>query len=120
MSTLTIRRAIFVYESARLAAMAAEAPMVPETWQNRDNAFLVQFVATIERLCQPGVSLDPEALHADWVEAYAKMGWVYGAVRDAVAKTHPDMVPYGELNKLEKDKDDVFAALCVIARNWIQ
>ena len=120
MSTLSIRRAIFVYESARLAAMAAGAPIVPETWCNRETDFQVQFVNTIERLCQPGVSLDPEALHDDWVEAYAKIGWVYGAVRDTVAKTHPDMVPYGELNKLERDKDDVFAALCVIARNWIQ
>lgn len=34
-------------------------------------------------------------------------------------KTHPDMVPYDQLNKLEQDKDAVFIALCEIARQWV-
>jgi hypothetical protein len=29
------------------------------------------------------------------------------------------MVPYAELGQLERDKDDVFIALCEIARQWI-
>ena len=117
---LNTRRAIFVYGSARLAAMAARTPVVPEEWLCRDDAFREQFVSTMRKLCQPGSNLDPRKLHADWVEAYKKMGWTYGPVRDTVLKTHPDMVPFDALSKLEQDKDYVFAALCVIARDWIQ
>ena len=29
------------------------------------------------------------------------------------------MVPYGRLGQLERDKDDVFVALCEIARQWV-
>lgn len=47
------------------------------------------------------------------------MGWRYGPVRDREAKTHPDMVPYDELERRERDKDAVFVALCEIARQWI-
>ena len=120
MDDLNTRRSIFIYETARLAAVAAQAPIVPEVWKDRDDAFRAQFLETVEYLCRPDSILDPETLHSKWVQSYEKMGWVYGAERDASAKTHPDMVPYNELDELERDKDEVFAALCVIARNWIQ
>jgi hypothetical protein len=48
------------------------------------------------------------------------MGWRFGAVYDANAMTHPDMVPYDMLGQLERDKDEVFMALCEIARQWIR
>jgi hypothetical protein len=48
------------------------------------------------------------------------MGWVYGPERDPVAKTHPDLVEYAELPQLERDKDEIFAALCEIAWLWIR
>lgn len=36
MTTLTERRAEFVYEGARIAAMAAQAPIIPEPWSERE------------------------------------------------------------------------------------
>jgi hypothetical protein len=36
------------------------------------------------------------------------------------AKTHPDMVPFSELEQREQDKDAVFLALVKIARDWIK
>jgi len=119
MSELTERRAIFVYEGARIAAIAALAPIVPETWFLRERPFRDQFLDVVERQCGPERSNSPEALHDDWVKAYEAMGWTYGEVRDTTAKTHPDMVPYWELGQLERDKDAVFVALCEIARQWI-
>lgn len=119
MSDLNERRAEFVYEGARIAAIAAQAPIVPELWENREAPFREQFIQVIARQCGPERSGSPEALHEDWVVAYEKMGWRYGEVRDPVAKTHPDMVPYWELGQLERDKDAVFVALCEIARQWI-
>ena len=119
MTDLNYRRAKFIYESARLAAEAANAPIVPEPYDNRDLAFREQFEKVIEKQTGPERSSNAEQLHDDWVKAYEKMGWVYGPERDVSKKTHPDMVPYNELGHLERDKDAVFVALCEIARKWI-
>jgi len=108
-----------VYEAARLAAIAADAPIVPATWYSRENPFKEQFLEVIERQCGEKRSRSPEELHGNWMQAYFAMGWVYGERYDKDAKTHPDLVPYAELQQQEQDKDSVFVALCEIARQWI-
>lgn len=113
------RRTWFVYEAARIAAKAANAPIIPEPWEERDQAFRDQMVKVTAVQCGPYRKTSPAELHDDWVKAYEVLGWKYGPVRDTVAKTHPDMVPYEELGQLERDKDDVYVALCDIARQWI-
>ena len=117
--TLTERRAEFVYDAARLAAFAAQAPIIPVPWGERENAFVKQFLAVIERQCGPQRSSSPEELHGSWMQAYLAMGWTYADTYDHAAKTHPDLVPYADLGQLEKDKDAVFVALCEIARQWV-
>lgn len=112
------RRAEFVYNAGKLAAKAANAPIVPASWDMRLPEFREQFREVIERQCGEE-RLPAVALHALWVESYRDMGWVYGAEHDPEKKTHPDMVPYAQLGQLERDKDDVFVALCEIARLWI-
>lgn len=119
MEDLNYRRAKFIYEAARLAAAAALAPIIPEPYDEREEAFREQFERVIERQTGPEHSEDAAALHADWVKAYEAMGWRYGPERDPLEKTHPDMVPYAELGHEERDKDAVFVALCTIARRWI-
>lgn len=113
------RRAEFVYEAARLQAIAVDAPIVPEPWEQRDEAFRKQFLEVIARQMGPMRSGCPEELHGGWVQAYIDMGWTYGEARDPEAKTHPDMVPFASLGRKEQDKDAVFIALCDIARQWI-
>lgn len=117
--SLTERRAEFVYEGARIAARAARAPIVPEHWDMREEPFKRQFLEVIEKQMGALRSEDPEHLHNTWMEAYLKMGWIYGPVRDTQKKTHPDLVAYWDLGQLERDKDAVFVALCDIARQWI-
>ena len=119
MADLNERRAIFVYETARLAAVAAGAPIVPVPWGEREEAFRTQFLEVIERQCGEQRSKSPEELHGSWMQAYFAMGWVYSDEYDRELKTHPDLVPYAQLGQLEKDKDAVFVALCEIARQWI-
>lgn len=116
---LNHRRAEFVYEAARIAAIAAEAPIVPDPWPARENAFQAQFLKVIERQCGPQRSTSPEELHGSWMQAYFEMGWVYGEKYDRANRIHPDLVPYAQLGQLERDKDAVFVALCEIARNFI-
>jgi len=117
---LNARRTIFVYEAARLAAVAANAPIVPAPLNDREQDFKEQFRRVIERQCGPQRSASPEELHGSWVQAYFKNGWAFGETYDPVARTHPDLVPYMQLGTLEQDKDSVFVALCEIARLWIR
>ncbi len=119
MLSLTERRAEFVYDAARLAARAAKAPIIPEHWSEREEAFRKQFLEVIDRQTGEQRSKSPEELHGSWMQAYFAMGWKYGPERDKDAKTHPDLVPYADLGQLERDKDAVFVALCEIARQWI-
>lgn len=119
MTTLLERRAEFVYNAARLAAIASEAPVVPDPWIVREVPFREQFLEVIERQCSPQRSDSPAELHGSWMQAYFAMGWVYGEKYNREAKTHPDLVPYARLGQLERDKDAVFVALCEIARQWI-
>lgn len=119
MSTVNERRAEFVYDGARLAAIAAKAPIVPVPWAEREPDFRKQFLEVIERQCGPQRSSSPEELHGSWMQAYFLMGWKYGEKYDRAAKIHPDLVPYAQLGQLEQDKDAVFVALCEIARQWI-
>ncbi len=116
---LTERRSTFVYDAARLAAIAANAPIVPVGWEQREEPFKKQFREVIERQCGDQRSNSPEELHGSWMQAYFKMGWVYGEQYDRDKKIHPDLVPYEKLGQLERDKDAVFVALCEIARQWI-
>ncbi len=120
MESLTARRAEFVYNSARLAAIASSAPIVPVPWEQREQPFRDQFLRVIERQCGEQRSRSPEELHGSWMQSYFSMGWVYGPIYDREKKTHPDLVPYADLGELERDKDAVFVALCEIARLWIR
>ena len=116
---ITEARAEFVYNAARLAAIAVGAPIIPAEWSEREIEFRSQFCSVIERQCGNHRSDSPEELHGSWMQAYFEMGWTYGETYDREAKTHPDLVPYSKLGQLEKDKDAVFIALCEIARKWI-
>jgi len=119
MDEKTKRRAKFVYNAARLAAEAASAPIIPLIFEEREESFIDQFLKVIERQCGDQRSKSPEELHGSWMQAYFAMGWVYGEKYDREKKTHPDLVPYSDLEQLEQDKDAVFIALCEIARQWI-
>ena len=113
------RRAEFVYDAARLAALAARAPIIPVPWSEREPAFKQQFLEAIERQCGPRRSKSPEELHDRWMQAYYAMDWRYGKKYDRDKRTHPDLVPYAKLGQLERDKDAVFVLLCEIARLYI-
>ena len=119
MTNFLERKAEFVYNSARLAAIAANAPIIPVIWDEREPAFKEQFLKVIERQCGEQRSQSPEELHGSWMQSYFSMGWKFGEKYNREKKVHPDLVPYSQLEKLEQDKDSVFVALCEIARQWI-
>ena len=44
-------------------------------------------------------------VHEVWAAGRLREGWTYGPQRDDRKKTHPCLVPYGELPEAEKDYD---------------
>jgi hypothetical protein len=59
--------------------------------------------------------LNPEAApqdqHDAWCQTKLAEGWRFGAVKDPAAKTHPCLVPYGELPVAQRRKDALFRAI---------
>ena len=50
----------------------------------------------------------PETMHANWMKERLAAGWVLGEVKDLEAKTHPCLVDYEFLPKLQRVKDALF------------
>jgi hypothetical protein len=55
-----------------------------------------------------GDILTPEQSHESWMAFKKADGFVYGEVKDLEKKTHPCMVPYGDLPEEQRIKDDIF------------
>lgn len=47
-------------------------------------------------------------MHENWMEYKASEGWVYAEVLDAENRTHPNMVAFNKLPKVERAKDMLF------------
>ncbi len=52
--------------------------------------------------------MTPEQLHESWLAEKVAAGWVYGAVKDPAAKTHPCCVAYGELPLEQRMKNRLY------------
>lgn len=114
------REARLVYEATRIEAAWSERSIVPEPWEDRDDKFKKNMINIIEKY----ISLDklptPEEAHDSWMKAYFDMGWKYGEKRDVDKKEHPDLVPFDELPKDERDKDAIFLAFVWIVKAQAQ
>lgn len=47
----------------------------------------------------------PEDIHQEWTRSRTEEGWTLGTVRNEDLKTHPNLVPYGELPTAQRTKD---------------
>ncbi|XUM24954.1 RyR domain-containing protein [Bradyrhizobium oligotrophicum S58] len=45
-----------------------------------------------------------------------RAGWVHGEVKDADAKTHPCIVPFDQLPRVQQAKDKLFRAVVAALR----
>ena len=118
MNTLINRRAKFVYNAARLLNIAAKDPIIPDTWENREQGFKDYFIEVITETINKSLSF--EEFHNIWMQKHFAMGWVYGEKEDTIKLTHPHLIPYNQLGQLDQDKDAVIVSLCKIAVQWIR
>lgn len=59
--------------------------------------------------------------HTNWLKFKIADGWVYGEKKDVVAKTHPLLIPYEELQPSDKIKDAFFHNLVhTLLRDYMQ
>jgi len=108
-----------IYEAARKEAEWSGRSIVPEAWEDRDEKFRKQMVDVVQKYIKSNKIPTPEEAHNSWVKAYLDMGWKYGKVRDTKKKTHPDLLPFDQLPKDERDKDAIFLSLVWLASGMI-
>lgn len=58
------------------------------------------------------VGTTPPQQHEAWMADRRSAGWVFGPTKDVEKKTHPCLVPYEELPRLQQAKDMLF--ICVV------
>ena len=75
-----------------------------ENWQRESAVNGVAF-----HLANPDAG--PEGSHENWLNVKELDGWVYGEVKDPVAKTHPCMVAYKDLPQEQQHKDSIFTGI---------
>ena len=108
-----------IYEATRLETEWSKRSIQPEKWEDKDEKFRKQFIDVIGKYLSLDKLPTPEEAHNSWVEAYKKMGWKYGRKKDASKKTHPDMLPFYDLPKDERDKDAIFLAVVWTAKRLL-
>lgn len=79
-------------------------------WDNAGTE-MQQSVVHGVKVAQESTEHGPEELHRQWRMVREQQGWVYGDVKDEVAKTHPNLRPYNELPLSEQLKDSLFIAI---------
>ncbi len=55
----------------------------------------------------------PSQSHEHWLKTMGVMGWTFGLVKDEIEKTHPNMVPWLNLDTDEQRKDMLFFGIVV-------
>lgn len=57
--------------------------------------------------------------HEAWCESKRAEGWVYGAVKDVEAKTHPLLVDFSDLTEEHRTKDALFIAVVQSMKGYL-
>lgn len=57
-------------------------------------------------------TISPAETHKNWLKHKLNDGWVYGEVKDEVAKTHPCIKNYEDLPMEQRRKDILFIRTC--------
>ncbi len=108
MSYTDLQIAHVCHEANRVLQLIQGDPAPSGPWEQAEHWQVDASLDTV-RAIRGGATV--EELHADWSAKKRADGWVFGVVKDAVAKTHPCLVPFAELGEGQRDKDHVFAAI---------
>ena len=99
-----------IHEANRVIQRHQNAPGIPVAlpWADFDP---VEQVSVAKGVLHALEGATAEESHEAWVAEKIAHGWIYGATKDPVAKTHPCLVPYRDLPEDQKVKDRLFLAI---------
>jgi len=105
--------AAVIHDANRRLQIIEGDPRPSPMWDDIPASLEYQVRETIESVQQalddPGRT--PEQNHQGWVDRMVADGWTYGPVKDAPAKTHPLLVPFGQMPAEAQAKDRLFIAI---------
>ena len=96
------------HEANRALQVNQGDPDPSPSWENAPDW---QKESAVEGVATALAGATPEDLHAAWCRHKYATGWVWGPVKDPIAKTHPCLVDYDRLPADQRDKDKVFRAI---------
>lgn len=97
-----------LHEANRALCLAAgDESQVP--WCEASEEFQRSTFRAIKGLL--GGSATPEQAHDAWMRERLAAGWVFGLIKDPIARTNPALVPYDQLPVLQKAKDHLQRAI---------
>jgi hypothetical protein len=100
--------ATVVHEANRGMQMIQGDPCPSSTWAVESDEIKQSVIAGVRRARQGAT---PRQLHHEWFGDKLEAGWTFGPIKDGVKKTHPCMVPYDQLDRDQRAKDEVFIAI---------
>lgn len=96
------------HEANRELQIAAGDASPSPHWKDAPNW---QKASALEGIVNALNGQTPKELHESWMAHKLEDGWEHGEIKNAIAKTHPCLVPYEELDEDQKLKDKVFSAI---------
>lgn len=85
-------------------------PVPSPPWDEAPDYQVKQAISGVQEVIRD-TELTPERHHQLWVDRMRADGWTYGETKDFDRKTHPTMVPFGELPTEQQLKDRLFIAI---------
>jgi DNA-binding transcriptional MerR regulator len=108
--TLAEEIASVIHDANRRLQIVQGDPQPSPLWDDAPDYQARENIASVEEaLADP--ERTAEQNHQGWCDRLTADGWTYGPVKDERAKTHPCLVPFGELPAEQQQKDRLFIAI---------
>ena len=85
-------------------------PVPSPPWDEAPDYQAKQAIAGVQEVIR-NPELTAEQSHELWVTRMRADGWTYGEVKDPAQKTHPTLLPFGQLPAEQQLKDRLFIAI---------
>lgn len=108
-----------IVHEANRAYCAVHNDTTQPNWDDASEWMIVSAIAGVNQVLNDPL-MTPEKLHEEWCALKVKDGWVYGDAKDGEKKTHPCLVPYAELPKMQQMKDHLFRAIVEVFRDQVR
>lgn len=111
---MTVREVAKMCHEVNRAYCAALGDMSQVPWEQAPQWQVDATLAGIDDI-RNNPTLTPEQVWQAWSKTKRDAGWVWGPVKDAAQKTHPDLVDrYGELPVSTQAKDAILRAITTV------